>query len=51
MARRGIQGKPMGPVASNMLLESDAELYRGWNWRVGGEEVSGLTGFRDAFRR
>jgi hypothetical protein len=28
VALSGIQGKPMGSVASNVLLESDAKLYR-----------------------
>jgi hypothetical protein len=28
VALSGIQGKPLGPVASNVLLESDAKLYR-----------------------
>jgi hypothetical protein len=28
MALGEIQGKPMGPLALNMLLQSDAKLYR-----------------------
>lgn len=28
MALNGIQGKLMGPLSSNVLLQSDAELYR-----------------------
>jgi len=48
MALSGIQGKPMGPFASNVPIQAMHELYR---WTVGGEDESGSTGFRHAFRR
>jgi len=40
MALRGIQGKPMGPFASNVPIQAMHELYR---WTVGGEDESGST--------
>ena len=50
VALSGIQGKPLGPVASNVLLERDAKLYRAPRWRDGGEGQSTWGGPRP-FRR
>ena len=50
VALSGIQGKPLGPVASNVLLESDAKLYRAPKVEGGGEGQS-IWGGPRPFRR
>ena len=51
MALRENQGKPTGPVASNVLLQAMPNYIVRRSWRVGGENETSSTGFRCDFRK
>src|SRR5580692_11940481 len=46
MALSGIQGKPTGPVALNVLLESDAKLYRAPMLEGRRQDLEAIVSFR-----
>ena len=46
VALREIQGKPAGPVISNVLLQAMPNYIARRSWRVGGESETGLTSVR-----